>query len=226
MDASSALLTSSPVPPLELLAIALAVGIALWLRPWRAVGPAGPPWPWIGAWAALPWLWSLDRLTGSEWALPWSGAALCVLLAGWPLMALALIPSLAIAVGLGLLDPVTALDRTVWLGLVPATLAMAGGALVRRCGPAHPACYVVGRGLLATWAARSISLACWPAALPTDVPIDGTARLVTILLVGFFEGALTASLLAALVSCRPGWLATWAERIWMPPPRTPRAPGQ
>ena len=44
------------------LALALpAFAVALWLRPWRGVDSAGPPWPWLAWWAMLPALWGVDR---------------------------------------------------------------------------------------------------------------------------------------------------------------------
>ena len=201
--------------PLELLVLALAVTVALSLRPWRLVGREGPPGAWLAAWAAWPGLWALDGLVGSPWALPWSGAALGVLLAGWPLVVAGLVPAMAIAIVTGLLEPAQALDRAVWLGLVPATLAMAGGALVRRCGPAHPACYLVGRGLLATWVARTVSLVAWPGAMPADLPMDATMRVLAWVMAGFAEASVTALLLASLMVWQPGLLATWSERLWV-----------
>src|SRR5574343_102411 len=70
---------------LELLIAATALGLALVLRPWRAVAASGPPWPWLVCCAAMPWLWSADLISRVPLAQPLSGACLLVLLAGWPM---------------------------------------------------------------------------------------------------------------------------------------------
>ena len=70
----------------------LAVGLALALQPWRATGAGGPPWPWLACCAVLPLFWGADKLATSSIIQPLSGAPLLVLLAGWPLAVLALLP--------------------------------------------------------------------------------------------------------------------------------------
>src|SRR5262245_29457895 len=77
--------------------VALASTLAISLRPWRTVDPAGPPWEWVIAWATLPLLWSLDRQLGVSLLPPLSGAALLVLLTGWPLAVLACVPMALLA---------------------------------------------------------------------------------------------------------------------------------
>jgi len=121
-----------PFAALDAALAAFAVGAALAVRPWRMVYGTGPPWVWVVAWATLPVLWCLDRQLGVALPPPLSGAALLVLLTGWPLAVLACVP-MAILMGVcGALDALDALHRMVWLGIVPATAALALGAATRR----------------------------------------------------------------------------------------------
>ena len=48
---------------------------ALALQPWRAVGSAGPSWPWLAWWAVLALFWGADRLANVAIIQPLSGAA-------------------------------------------------------------------------------------------------------------------------------------------------------
>ncbi|OYU73177.1 MAG: hypothetical protein CFE45_38035, partial [Burkholderiales bacterium PBB5] len=77
---------------LHLLLLASALAVALALQPWRGVGTGGPPWPWLAWVAVLPLFWGADLIGHSRIIQPLSGAALLVLLAGWPLAMLALLP--------------------------------------------------------------------------------------------------------------------------------------
>jgi hypothetical protein len=70
----------------------LAIAVALALRPWRAVGRDGPPWPWLAWWVMLPALWGADRYVQTPVAQPLSGACLLMLMCGWPLAVIALVP--------------------------------------------------------------------------------------------------------------------------------------
>lgn len=199
-----------------LLAVA-AVAVALSLRPWRALGDAGPPWPWLAMAVVMPLLWSLQRFAPGALNLAMSGACLLVLLAGWPLAVLAL-PAIA-AASLVLLPGGAgdALHRLVWLGLVPATLLLGIGAALRRWLPPNPFVYILGRGFLGTGAAVALAgiaatmLAGTPAGLSSgDVHI---ARV----LAAFGEAFLTGMATAILVAFRPQWLATWSDRLYLDP---------
>ena len=108
---------------------AAALALALVLRPWRALVPDGPPWPWPWlAWAALlPLFWTVDRVLAMPVMQPLSGACLLVLLMGWPMAMLALLPVALLAAWLAGLDAAEAMHRAVWLGVVPGTLALLFG---------------------------------------------------------------------------------------------------
>jgi uncharacterized membrane protein len=195
------------------LAIAtVAVASAITRRPWRAIPAAGPPWSWVLVWALLPLWWSIDHQLGVV-ALPaLSGAALLVLMTGWPLAVLACVPIGLIAVFGGPLDAHDALHRAVWLGIVPATFALAVGGVVRRWLPSHVGVYVFVRGFIgsgvAVWLAGALGAAL--AASPA-VAEAGIARL----LMALGEASITGAVVTLLVAHRPESLATYSERLYL-----------
>lgn len=208
-----------PLTWLTLLNLALltgGLGLALALRPWRSVGPAGPPWPWLAWWAALPLLWGADRYAAMPLVQPLSGVPLLVLCAGWPLAMLSLLPVAAVTLAMGGLAPDDALHRLVWLGLAPGTLALALGLGVRRWLPGHLFIYIMGRAffgtMLACAAAGALALAL------TGAP-TGTAASDVLLarwLGASGEAFLTGMLTAIFVAFRPEWLATYSDRLYLP----------
>lgn len=208
--------------PIDLLLAAVAIALALVLRPWRAL-PAAPPWPALACWAALPLLWSLDALTGAPLLQPLSFACLLLLMLGWPLAVLMLLPVTALMVALAGLPWAEALHRSVWLGLVPATLALLLGAGVRRWLPRHLFVYILGRGFFVT--AVAVGTAGLLAALLFGVP--GPLSLADVVLARGLaasgEAFLTGMLVAIFVAFRPQWLATYADRLYLPGDRPPAA---
>ena len=109
-----------------------------------------------------------------------------------------------------------ALHRLVWLGLVPATLAMALGAALRRWLPNHLFIYIMGRGFFTTWIAAATAGAL--ALLLVDAPggTDTGDLLLARFLTASGEAFLTGMLTAIFVAFRPEWLATYADRIYLP----------
>jgi uncharacterized membrane protein len=194
-----------------------ALSIALSLRPWRCLERGGPPWPWIVAWVAMPSLWCLDRLTGTPAAQLMSLAPLLVLLAGWPLTILALFPVAGATVLAGELGWVEGLHRLVWEGIVPATLMLGLGAASRRWLAHHLLVYILGRGffgtLIATAAAGCAALFLLRPAAGFDVDELVIARLLAAL----GEAIVSGTLIASLVAFRPRLLATYTDRLYLPP---------
>lgn len=193
-----------------------AVAPALWLRPWRQLAGRTPPGPWLAWWLLLPLLWGADHYAHSALLQPLSGAVLLTLLAGWPLAMLALPVAALLAWGVGDLPAALALHRLVWLGVMPATLALAFGAGLRRWLPHHLFIYILGRGffgtLLAVAAAGALALVLTgpPAGAETaDV-------LVARWLAASGEAFLTGMLVAIFVAFRPQWLATYSDRLYLP----------
>lgn len=204
-------------------AIALtAVLAALALRPWRALPAGGPPWPWLAWWAVLPALWGVDGAQGQSLAQPISGASLLTLMAGWPLATLAMLPAAAATGWLAGWPVEVALQRGVWLGLVPASLALLFGAALRRWLPNHLFIYILGRGFFATALAGSIS------AIGQMLLHDGPASLgqeellLARVLTASGDAFITGMMVAIFVAYRPHWLATYADRIYLPQPGAPR----
>jgi len=199
-----------------------ALAVALALRPWRAVGPQGPPWPWFAWWAVLPALWGADRYVQMPVAQPLSGACLLLLMCGWPLAVLALVPVAAATAWLAGLSPAEALDRFVWLGLLPATLGLALGAAVRRWLPRHLMVYILGRGFFATALAFSGAgvLSTWLHVRPDGLgPGD---LMLARWLAAWGDAWLTGMLVAIFVAFRPHWLATYTDRLYLPVDGPPR----
>jgi uncharacterized membrane protein len=190
----------------------VAVTAAIARQPWRAIPRAGPPWAWVMVWAVLPLWWSIDRQLGIAVLPSLSGAALLVLMTGWPLAVVACVPIGLIAVLGGPLDAHEALHRAVWLGIVPATLTLAIGAGVRRWLPLHVGVYVfagafVGSGI-ALWLAGTLGTAL---AVSPPVGDANVARVLT----SFGEAAITCAVVTLLVAHRPEALATYSDRMYL-----------
>lgn len=201
---------------LDALLLVCALALALALRPWRAVAAGGPPWPWLAWWAALPLLWSADHLARIAIVQPLSGASLLVLLAGWPLAMLALVPVAAVLMLLGGMAGPEALHRLVWLGLVPGSLALLGGAALRRWLPRHLFIYILGRGFFATWVAVATAGALALAVTGAPPGTEPGDLLLGRFLAASGEAFMTGMFAAIFVAFRPEWLATYADRIYLP----------
>jgi uncharacterized membrane protein len=193
-----------------------AVGLAILARPWRAVKNMTPPWPWLAWWAVLPLLWSVDRLAAVPLVQPLSGACLLMLMAGWPLAVLALVPVALLAWGVGGLPAAEALSRLVWLGIVPATLAMGLGAVVRRWLPHHLFVYILGRGFFASLLAFAAAGWAQMALQGADAGVPVADLALGRWLAAWGDAFLTGMVVATFVALRPGWLATYSDRLYLP----------
>jgi uncharacterized membrane protein len=147
---------------------------------------------------------------------PLSGSCILLLMLGWPLTVLMLAPVAAL---IALLADVTALDalhRAVWLGLVPATLAAGLGAALRRWLPHHLFVYILGRGFFATGLAVTAAgaLAAWLYGVPAGLSADDVILARGLAATG--DAFLTGMMVAIFVAFRPEWLATYADRIYLP----------
>ena len=227
---------------IETLIALLALALALTARPWRMLanrrplahqthGAAAPLWtPLLATLAILPWAWALPTLHHMPLQLQWSGACLVLLMLGWPLA----VPTL-LTVGLlaclfsPSLDGPQALGLALWSGILPATLALLLGALLRRLmgqrslGGARAFVYVLGRGFLGTALCMFIagSLAQW--AGHTLPGVGEGLSLVARWLMAWGDAFVTGMLCAVFVAFKPQWLATWSDDIYLPPPPRPGA---
>lgn len=204
------------MPALELALAAVALAVALALRPWRTLGAAGPPWPWLAWWAAMPLLWGADRFAGIPLAQPLSGACLLMLMTGWPLAVLALLPVAVLTAWAADLALADTLQRLVWLGLVPATLAMGLGAAIRRWLPHHLFVYILGRGFFATAIAGTAAGVVAAALHGVPGGLKPGDLWLARGLAAWADAIITGMLVSVFVAFRPQWLATYADRIWLP----------
>ena len=188
---------------------------ALWLRPWRLLAHTGLQTPLLATLALLPLLWALPYWHAMPLHLQWSGACLVTLSLGWPLA----VPVLTLVGAITwLITPATgeqAQALLLWQGLVPATLALGLGALLRRFVPHHPFVYVLGRGffgtvlclfsasLLAQWAGHT---------LPN---IGSELSWVALWLMAWGDAFITGMMAAIFVAYRPEWLATWSDTLYL-----------
>ncbi len=191
--------------------------VALALKPWRMLrGPLLTPA--LAALALLPWFWLLPQQLPQGLQIQLSGASLLALMLGWPLAVpvLALVALLVWAIGLH--DAAAVLSQWVWLGLVPATLALGIGALLRRFLPANLFVYTLGRGFLGT------ALAVFGAGLLQAFAqrwLTGVSlheALVARWLMAWADAFLTGMFSAIFVAFAPQWLATWSDRRYLQPP--------
>ena len=206
----------------------MAVALALVLRPWRSLPPGGPPWPWLAWWLLFPLLWGADRYGQTPLAQPLPGACLLVLMAGWPLAVLALLPVALVTAWLASLPAAEALQRLLWLGLGPATAALLLGAAMRRWLPRHLFVYILGRGFIATLLANTLAGAAQAWLQPTPPGLALPDLLLARWLVAWGDAILAGMIVAIFVAFRPGWLATYADRLYLPRdgPVPPRPPGE
>lgn len=211
---------------LDLLLLTLAWAAALLVRPWRLLQPrcgqVALATPLLASLVLLPWLWAGAGLAALPVPLHWSGAPLVVLLLGWPLA----VPVLSFA-GLTTLvstgaTPADALSLTVWSGLVPATLVLALGHVVRKAFGPNPVAYMLGRAFLVPMVALG---ACGWLATALGHGFSGPAgdlQRIAIVLMAMGEASWSCALVSLLVAYRPQWLATWSHRMYLRRPARAR----
>lgn len=206
----------------------VALIAALATQPWRLLGtravqgapgqraPSPLLTPLLATLVVLPWLWALPTLHAMPLQLQWSGACLVALMLGWPLAVPVLLAVGGIA---GLLSPglawADALGLAVWQGVVPATLALGVGVLLRRLTGAQIFVYVLGRAFLGSalclFAASTLSQ--WLGhALPG---VGEHLSLVARWLMAWGDAVVTGMLCAVFVGFRPEWLATWSDGLYL-----------
>ena len=204
---------------LNLLIALPCVAVALWLRPWRMLrGPLLSPA--LAALALLPWLWLLPQKMPQGLQVQLSGACLLVLMLGWPLAVLVLGGIAGVVWWVGQATPDQALAQWVWIGLVPATLALGIGALLRRWLPPNLFVYTLGRAFLGTAAAVFLSGLLleglrWLAGEP-----GRELSLVARWLMAWGDAFLTGMFGAIFVAFVPQWLATWSDQRYLRPPKS------
>jgi uncharacterized membrane protein len=202
---------------LELALVLLAVVVALALRPWRLFGAAFPLNAWLACLVLLPWLWASQRVLPGGVALQMSAAPLLVLMFGWPLAVLSLVP-IALAGGwFAGMDMAQALNQLAWNGIVAATFSLALGLATRRWLPRHPFVFILGRGFIVTALAMMAAGTLASLALPLPPGTELGMLLVGRWLMAWGEAFATGMLTAIFVAFRPQWLASWSDARYLPP---------
>jgi len=202
---------------LEIALGVLCMACALVLRPWRMMhGPLLTAA--LASTALLPWLWLLPQYLPKGLAVQFSGASLLVLMLGWPLAVLTLAVVGLVVWGVGPLGTTAALSQWVWVGLVPASLALGLGALMRRWLPPNLFVYTLGRGFLGTAVVVFLSGALyeWTYQLVGGVAME--QALVARWLMAWGDAFLTGMFVAIAVAFAPQYLATWSDDRYLKPP--------
>lgn len=206
------------------LLVLAALAVALSFKPWRLLANSALISPLLAALVITPWLWALPWLNQMPIPLQLSGACLIGLSLGWPLA----VPVLcAIALATGLIAPVTwqqQLDMALWLGIVPVTLSFGLGMALRRWVWKNLFVYILGRAFLGTALCMFISgaLAQWSGQVLT-LRVDPELAMVARWLLAWGDAVMTGMMAAICVAFRPQWLATWSDRLYVPPPSKPTA---
>lgn len=198
---------------LHVAVVALALAAALSLRPWRWLAGSTLLTPTLASLVLLPWLWALPALHSMPLQLQWSGACLVLLMLGWPLAmpVLCVVGALAAVVSGGTWGD--ALAMTTWLGIVPATFALAIGAAIRRLFGTHPFVYLIARAFLGSVLALFLAavLRQWSG---QALPGVGTGlSLIAHWLTAWGDAFVTGMLVAIFVAYRPQWVATWSDAL-------------
>ena len=213
---------------LEAALVLVALAAALAARPWRMLASGKPLahedhgapsalWtPLLATLVLLPWMWALPTLHAMPLQLQWSGACMVVLMLGWPLAVLTL---LAVGVITWLLSPSLSvpatLALTVWHGLVPATLAMGWGALLRRFLGTKVFVYLFGRGFFGTVVCLFIAGLLAQAAGEQLPGVQQELGKIARWLMAWGDAVVTGMLTAVFVAYRPQWLATWSDDLYL-----------
>ena len=205
-----------------------AILLALSLKPWRLLaaraplvsqthGDLSPLWtPLLATLVILPWMWALPTLHKMPLQLQWSGACLVVLTLGWPLAVLALC---AVGVVTWLLSPSltpwATLSLTVWHGLLPATLALGWGALLRRFLGTKVFVYIFGRGFVGTVLCLFVSGLLAQAAGEQLPGVQQELGKIARWLMAWADAVITGMMAAVFVAYKPEWLATWSDDLYL-----------
>ncbi|WP_284338015.1 hypothetical protein [Comamonas sp. NoAH] len=213
---------------LEFTLLLLALATALLMRPWRLLGnrkalvtpnhgDSSPLWtPLLATLVVLPWLWALPTLHQMPLQLQWSGACLIMLCLGWPLAVPALCAVGAIAWALSPnLSATEAMRMVVWHGLVPASLAMLWGALLRRWLGTRVFVYIFGRGFVGT-VVSLFAAGLMSASLGHTLPgVNEDLSTIAHWLMAWGDAVVTGMMCAVFVAYKPQWLATWSDDLYL-----------
>ena len=189
------------------------LGAAIWVKPWRMWSGALLT-PTLAALALFPLGWLLPAWTPEHLPLQWSGACLLVLVLGWPLACITMTLVAVEAWMLGPLDLALVLNTWAWLGIFPATFAMALGAAIRRWLPDHIFIYILGRGFAGTALCLFVTGALEQWIHPT-LQVGFEEALLAKWFMAWGDAFITGMAVALAVAFAPQWLATWSDQRYL-----------
>jgi uncharacterized membrane protein len=201
---------------IEAVLCALACAAAATMAPWRGLARSPVQSVWLAALVLLPLLWSAKSALPGGPVLQLSGAPLLVLMLGWPLTVLTLVPVAALAAWVANASAPEALVWLAWNGIVPATAALLMGLGTRRWLPRHLFVYILARGFAATALAMTAAGALEVWRLPLPAGTDAESLLLAHWLIGWGEAFSTGALTAIFVAFRPQWLSSYTDRRYLP----------
>ncbi len=232
------------------LLLLLGWGVALAFKPWSVLRHKPLQNVFLATLVILPWLWWTKKLLPSGMPLHLSGACLMVLTLGWPMAVLMALPVALGAALIDIYGPqhltraalATPLPPTpdwsaapallaerwvdlgaqmLWMGLVPATMALAMGLALRRWAPKHLFVYILGRGFIITALAITLTgaLGLWAGRVPPTT--DPGDWMLGHWLLGWGEAISTGMLTSIFVAFKPHWLLTYSDERYLPRPLPP-----
>jgi uncharacterized membrane protein len=195
--------------------VAGSVGLALLLRPWRTLQASALHNPWLASLVLLPVLWMAQRALPGGVTLHLSGACLMVLMFGWPLTVLSLVPIAGLGSWLGNQSLEQTLNQLAWNGVAAASVSLVLGLATRRWLPHHVFVFILGRGFFVTAAAAMAAGAVALLRSPPSAGLQLESLLLGQWLMAWGEAFTTGMFTAIFVAFKPEWLASWSDRRYL-----------
>lgn len=192
-----------------------AAALAVAFRPLAVLNEHALRGPLIAALIILPLVWNTAAVLPGGPSLQFSFACMLVLMFGWPLAIIAIVPCALAAVLVKGAPLAGAVELAAWQGVVPASLGLLLGIGVRRFLPHHVFVYILGRGFIATALAITASGALAALVRPLPAGTSLSSLLIGNWLMAWAEAVLTGMLTAIFVAYRPSWLLTWSDRRYL-----------
>lgn len=192
-----------------------ATALALAFRPFAVLREPALRGPLLAALILVPLAWNTAAVLPGGPSLQFSFGCLLVLMFGWPLAVIVMLPGALLAVLIKGAPLASAIELAAWQGVLPASFGLVLGIGVRRFLPHQVFVYILGRGFIVT--ALAIMAAGALAALVRPLPAGTslTSLLIGNWLMAWAEAVLTGMLTAIFVAYRPRWLLTWSDQRYL-----------
>lgn len=192
-----------------------ATALALAFRPFAVLNEPSLRGPLLAALVVLPLAWNTAAVLPGGPALQFSFGCLLVLMFGWPLAIIVMVPGALFAVLVKGGPLSSAIELAAWQGMVPASFGLLLGLGVRRWLPHHVFVYILGRGFIATALAIMAAGALAAIVRPLPAGTSLSSLLIGNWLMAWAEAVLTGMLTAIFVAYRPRWLLTWSDQRYL-----------